>query len=84
MHRSLLFAAIAALLAGASAGAAESPALTIYRADSDALFENSASPVTEGYAVVHESRALKLGERLFTSKPRAFRRSLQRRWRGGQ
>ncbi|HKE46670.1 MAG TPA: hypothetical protein VKB52_01280, partial [Rhodanobacteraceae bacterium] len=44
----------------AGAAAAENPALTIYRADSDALFENGGSPVADGYAVVHEQRALKL------------------------
>jgi CHAD domain-containing protein len=38
----------------------------------------------EKYQATLRKRALKLGERLFTSKPRAFRRSLQRRWRGGQ
>lgn len=62
MHRHFFSAAIAALLTGAGANAAENPALTIYRADSDVLFESGASPVTEGYAVVHESRALKIGD----------------------
>jgi hypothetical protein len=61
MHRRFLSAAIAALVA-ASAAAADNPALTIYRADNDALFENASSPVTEGYAVVHESRALKISD----------------------
>lgn len=61
MHRRFLSAAIAMLLV-ASAGAAENPALTIYRADNDALFDNAPSPVTEGYAVVHEVRALKIGD----------------------
>ena len=46
-----------------NAGAAESPALTIYRADGDALFENGGSPVADGYAIVHEQRALKLDGR---------------------
>ena len=57
-HSSL---AIAMMLATASAGiaAAENPALTIYRADGDTLFENGGTS-TEGYAIVHEQRALKL------------------------
>ena len=57
-HSSL---AIAMMLAAASAGiaAAENPALTIYRADGDTLFENGGTS-TEGYAIVHEQRALKL------------------------
>jgi len=59
MHRSLLFAAMSTLLAS-PASAAESPALTIYRADSDALFENSGSPIADGYAIVHEPRTLTL------------------------
>ncbi|HEV7491451.1 MAG TPA: DUF4139 domain-containing protein [Rhodanobacteraceae bacterium] len=62
MYRHFFSAAIVTLFAGASANAAENPALTIYRADSDALFESGASPVTEGYAVVHESRTLKIGD----------------------
>ena len=42
MHLSSLPVAIAIMLVTASSGiaAAESPALTIYRADGDALFEN--------------------------------------------
>ena len=60
MYRNLTTFAIAALVAASNAGAAESAALTIYRADGDALFENGGSPVGEGYAVVHEQRALKL------------------------
>ena len=61
MHRSSLPIAIAMMLATASAGvaAAENPALTIYRADGDTLFENGGTS-TEGYAIVHEQRALKL------------------------
>jgi len=58
MHRSLLSAALGVLAAG-SASAAETPALTIYRADADTLFENGGSPVADGYAVVHEQRAVK-------------------------
>ncbi|HEX5122133.1 MAG TPA: DUF4139 domain-containing protein, partial [Rhodanobacteraceae bacterium] len=61
MHRSSLPLAAAIALVSASSGiaAAENPALTIYRADGDALFENGGMP-TEGYAIVHEQRALKL------------------------
>jgi hypothetical protein len=61
MHQTHSSRAIAILLATASAGiaAAENPALTIYRADSDMLFENGGMS-TEGYAIVHEQRALKL------------------------
>jgi hypothetical protein len=60
MRRNSLFATMVVLLAGASAGAAENPAVTIYRADGDALFENGGSPVGDGYAIVHEQRTLKL------------------------
>lgn len=60
MHRSLLFAAMSTLLTGTASAAADIPALTIYRADNDALFENVGSPVADGYAVVHEQRPLKL------------------------
>lgn len=60
MHRSSLPLAAAVLLVTAAAGiAAENPALTIYRADGDTLFENGGTS-TEGYAIVHEQRALKL------------------------
>lgn len=62
MNRVLLAGAIAALTASAAC-AADNPALTIYRADGDALFQNSGSPVDEGYAVVHETRSVKLGGR---------------------
>ena len=60
MHRILTIAAVAAVVAASNAGAADSPALTIYRADGDALFENGGSPVADGYAIVHEQRELKL------------------------
>ena len=61
MHLSSMPVAIAIMLVTASSGiaAAESPALTIYRADSDALFENGGTSA-EGYAIVYEQRALKL------------------------
>ncbi len=58
MQRSSLFVLLTVLCGGTSA--AENTALTIYRADSDTLFENGASPLGEGYATVHETRALKL------------------------
>ncbi|HEY6894486.1 MAG TPA: DUF4139 domain-containing protein [Rhodanobacteraceae bacterium] len=61
MHQRPSSVAVAILLAVASAGiaAAENPALTIYRADSDMLFENGGTS-NEGYAIVHEARALRL------------------------
>ncbi|HEY6985392.1 MAG TPA: hypothetical protein VH375_04875, partial [Rhodanobacteraceae bacterium] len=58
MQRSSLFVLLTVLCGGAAG--AENTTLTIYRADSDALFENGASPLGEGYATVHETRALKL------------------------
>lgn len=61
MHSNHLPLAAAIFLVTASAGvaAAGNPALTIYRADGDALFENGGTS-SEGYAIVHEQRALKL------------------------
>ena len=61
MHRSHLPVVAAIMLATASAGAAAAgnPALTVYRADGDTLFENGGTS-GEGYAIVHEQRALKL------------------------
>ncbi|HET6545413.1 MAG TPA: DUF4139 domain-containing protein [Rhodanobacteraceae bacterium] len=60
MSPSLLFATIAVSLA-APAGAADSgPSITLYRGDSAALFEGGGSPVAEGYAVIHERRAVTL------------------------
>ncbi|MGH8172152.1 MAG: DUF4139 domain-containing protein [Rhodanobacteraceae bacterium] len=59
MKHNLLFAAISILVAGTCC-AAEMSALTIYRADNDALFENVGSPVSDGYAIVHETRSMKL------------------------
>lgn len=58
MHRSLLTLAMTALTT-ATAATAE-PALTIYRTDSDALFEGGTAPIADGHAVVHEQRALQL------------------------
>src|SRR4051812_20851748 len=60
MPRHLTSGVVAFLLVAASASAAENPALTIYRADGDALFENGGSPIADGYAIVHEQRAVKL------------------------
>ncbi|MEO5624753.1 MAG: DUF4139 domain-containing protein [Dokdonella sp.] len=64
MHRNLpAFATTAlamSLLVTATAIAAD-PALTIYRSDGDALFENGSSPVADGHAIVHEQRTLQLG-----------------------
>jgi hypothetical protein len=59
MHKHFSFAALSLLVAGTCC-AAEIPALTIYRADNDALFENGGSPVGDGYAIVHEQRSMKL------------------------
>lgn len=58
MDRTLSLLALAFAASGATA--ADPPALTVYRADGDALFSNGGSPVDDGYAIVHESRALKL------------------------
>jgi hypothetical protein len=52
---------LAFAVAASGAAASDPPALTIYRADADALFASEESPVDDGYAIVHESRALKLG-----------------------
>lgn len=61
MHLTSSSLATAIALAAASTGiaAAENPALTIYRADNDALFENGGLS-TDGYAIVHEQRAMRL------------------------
>lgn len=64
MHRNLpAFARmtlVSSVLVVAAATAAE-PALTIYRSDGDALFENGSSPIADGHAIVHEQHALQLG-----------------------
>jgi hypothetical protein len=59
MMRTPTVLAIAALSAASAAAAADNPSLTIYRADGDALFQNGTGVVADGYAVVHESRAVK-------------------------
>lgn len=52
--------AFALVVAASPASAAGDPALTIYRADGDALFDSNGSPIADGYAIVHEQRTLKL------------------------
>jgi hypothetical protein len=52
--------AVAFLVAASNACAADDPALTIYRADGDALFDSNGSPIADGYAIVHEQRAVRL------------------------
>ena len=59
MHR-ILPLAIAASFAVTAQAADADPALTIYRSDGGALFEGGGSPIADGYAIVHESRALTL------------------------
>lgn len=58
MLRNLLTLAMTATIP-LSAVAAD-PALTIYRSDSDALFDSGNHPVADGHAVVHEQRTLQL------------------------
>lgn len=53
----LVFAMTAAASTLASAA---DPAVTIYRSDSDTLFDAGNQPVTDGHAIVHEQRALSL------------------------
>ncbi|MCR6700675.1 MAG: DUF4139 domain-containing protein [Dokdonella sp.] len=59
MHRTLLAAGLS-LAAAAPATAADSIGLTIYRNNGGSLFEGGGSPVADGYAVVHERRAITL------------------------
>lgn len=56
MQRSLLILALSALTTSVAA----EPALTIYRSDSDALFEPGTAPLADGHAIVHEQRTLQL------------------------
>ena len=57
----LALACAAALLGVASAYAADTVQLTLYRSDDAALYASSGDgPVDDGYAVVHEQRALDL------------------------
>ena len=56
MHRTLLTLAMTAFVTAAAA----EPALTIYRSDSDTLFEAGSAPIADGHAVVHEQRTLQL------------------------
>ena len=57
MLRNLL---MLAMTASAIPAVAADPALTIYRSDSDALFDGGNHPVADGHAVVHEQRTLQL------------------------
>lgn len=57
MRPDLLVIAMAAMT---SAAAATDPAVTIYRSDSDTLFEAGSQPVADGHAIVHEPRAIRL------------------------
>jgi hypothetical protein len=61
-HRSALaFACITALAGAATAHAADTTAITLYRSDSSALYaSNGGGSVDDGYAVVREQRALTL------------------------
>jgi len=43
-----------------SIASAADPALTIYRSDSDTLFEAGNQPIADGHAIVHEQRRLQL------------------------
>ena len=58
MHVNRLIFATATMMT-VSASAAD-PALTIYRSDSDALFEGGSAPIADGHAIVHEQRTLQL------------------------
>ncbi|MGA8276885.1 MAG: DUF4139 domain-containing protein [Rhodanobacteraceae bacterium] len=62
MYRYLLpTALIASLAASVSASASDNDlAITLYRRNSDALFDGGESALTEGYAIVHERRAFAL------------------------
>ncbi|GAA0705622.1 DUF4139 domain-containing protein [Dokdonella soli] len=57
MHRHLLTLAMTALTTAANAA---DPAVTIYRSDSDSLFEAGSAPIADGHAIVHELRTLQL------------------------
>ncbi len=59
MPRHLLLTFAMTALTTATASAAD-PALTIYRSDSDSLFEPGSAPLADGHAVVHEQRTLQL------------------------
>jgi hypothetical protein len=59
MHR-ILSATIGAMLAVPAVAADPEPALTIYRSDGGALFEGGGSPISDGYAIVHERRPVQL------------------------
>jgi len=52
-----LFLAVAIMTSTASAA---DPAVTIYRSDSDSLFDAGSQPIADGHAIVHEQRPLRL------------------------
>lgn len=59
MSRTMLAAALTAVLASPAALAAPAPALTIYHANNDALFSGTAQGTLDvGHALVHETREL--------------------------
>ncbi len=63
MHRHLpvLAKAVLAMTVTASSfAAAADPALTIYRSDSDELFDAGSQPIANGHAIVHEQRKVQL------------------------
>lgn len=62
MYRYLLTIALAAsLVASVAASASDNDlAITLYRRNGDALFDGGESALAEGYAIVHERRALAL------------------------
>ena len=52
---------LAMLVTAGATAAGTDPALTIYRSDSDTLFEPGSAPIADGHAVVHERRMLQVG-----------------------
>lgn len=56
MRHPLLILAMTAITSTAAAD----PALTIYRADGDALFDSGNAPIPDGHAIVHEPRTITL------------------------
>ena len=59
-HRTLALACLAALTAAASARAADSTSLTLYRSDNAGLYASQGDDAAAGYAVVREQRSLTL------------------------
>ncbi|MGN6519274.1 MAG: DUF4139 domain-containing protein [Dokdonella sp.] len=58
MRLDLLVLAMTAIVS--TIASAADPAVTIYRSDSDALFDSGNQPVADGHAIVHEQRTLSL------------------------